>query len=121
MAEGLARALLPEDYKVQSAGSAPSHVNPYAIKVMAELGIDISRQASKSVDDIKKSEIELVITLCAEEVCPIFPCKVQRLHWPMPDPASKEPLSDEIMMDRFRTARDAIKGKIIEHFRLNYV
>lgn len=118
MAEGLARAMLPREYTVQSAGSEPSRVNPFAVKVMQEIGIDISQHASKSVNDIRTSDIELVITLCAEEVCPLFPGKVQRLHWPMPDPASKEPLPDELMASRFRTARDAIKQKIIEQFRL---
>lgn len=119
MAEGLARAMLPTDYTVQSAGSAPSHLNPYAIKVMAEEGIDISGHTSKSVDDIDKPRIELVITLCAEEVCPVFPGKVKRLHWPLPDPASKEPLAEEIMLDRFRTARNALRTKIRDHFLSN--
>lgn len=119
MAEGLARAMLPKDYTVQSAGSAPSHLNPYAIKVMAEEGIDISGHTSKSVDDIDKPSIELVITLCAEEVCPVFPGKVKRLHWPLPDPASKEPLAEAVMLDRFRMARNTLRQKIKEHFYSN--
>jgi arsenate reductase (thioredoxin) len=118
MAEGLARAMLPKDYVVQSAGSAPSLVNPYAIKVMQEIGIDISHQQSKSVDDINKADIQLVITLCAEEVCPLFPGNVARLHWPLPDPASKEALPEEVMMERFRGARNAIRQKIEQHFSL---
>jgi arsenate reductase len=118
MAEGLARHMLPEDYIVQSAGSAPGKVNPYAIAVMSELGIDIKNQVSKSVDDLDKSGIELVITLCAEEVCPVFSGKVERLHWPLPDPASREPLDEAIMLDRFRAARNAIRQKIEEEFSL---
>jgi arsenate reductase len=123
MAEGLARAMLPDEYIVQSAGSSPSQINPYAIRVMEEIGIDIHPQKSphrsKSADDINKTGIQLVITLCAEEVCPVFPGKVARLHWPLPDPASKDLLSDDVMMERFRTARDAIRQKIKDHFHLS--
>jgi arsenate reductase len=118
MAEGLARVMLPKDYVVQSAGSAPGRVNPYAIKVMQEIGIDISQQQSKSVDEINKADTQLVITLCGEEVCPLFPGKVARLHWPLPDPASKEPLTEELMMERFRGARNVIRQKIAQHFGL---
>lgn len=118
MAEGLARAILPATITVQSAGSAPSVLNPFAVLVMKEIGIDISHHASKSVEAIDKSKIDLVITLCAEEVCPFFPGAVQRLHWGMPDPASKEKLPDDVMMERFRTARDAIRLKLHEHFAI---
>lgn len=118
MAEGLARAMLPATITVQSAGSAPSALNPFAVQVMKESGIDISHHTSKSVGAIDKTKIDLVITLCAEEVCPFFPGAVRRLHWGMPDPASKEPLPDDVMLARFRTARDAIKLKLMEHFAI---
>ena len=72
MAEGLARQLFDEDVRVQSAGSEPSRVNPYAIRTMAEIGIDITKQSSKSVETIDPANVVLVITLCAEEVCPVF-------------------------------------------------
>lgn len=112
MAEGLARALLP-DVEALSAGSRPSKVNPYAIEALAELGIDISGHRSKSVDEIAPANLDLVITLCAEEVCPVLPGRVRRLHWPIRDPASTDPsLTPEDMRRRFREARDEIKAKI---------
>ena len=98
---------------VQSAGSTPSSVNPYAIEVMRELGVDLSTHHSKSVDTIDPTAIGTVITLCAEEVCPVFLGKVRRLHWPIPDPAIMDSnLSREDMLARFRTARDTISNKL---------
>ncbi len=72
MAEGLARSLAPSGVKVSSAGSAPSKLNPLAVKALAELGLDISAHSSKSVDDIPPGDVDVVVTLCAEEVCPVF-------------------------------------------------
>jgi arsenate reductase (thioredoxin) len=113
MAEGLARSLL-SNVEVMSAGSQPSKVNPYAIEALAEHCIDISGHRSKSVGEIDPSRVDLVITLCAEEVCPVFPGRVRRLHWPIPDPASNDAsLTPEEMRTRFRTARDQIKEKIL--------
>ncbi len=113
MAEGLARNLL-KNVEVMSAGSRPSKVNPYAIEALAEQWIDISGHRSKSVDEIDPNHVDLVITLCAEEVCPVFPGRVRRLHWPIPDPASNDPsLNPEEMRKRFRTARDEIKERIL--------
>ncbi len=113
MAEGLARALLGRDTEVQSAGSQPSKVNPYAIEAMAELGIDISGHRSKSVEEIDPQAVDVVITLCAEEVCPVLPGRVRRLHWPIPDPACSDPaLSAEEMRSRFRFARDEIRERL---------
>jgi arsenate reductase (thioredoxin) len=110
MAEGLARQLLGPEVEVLSAGSEPSTVNPYAVTAMAELGIDISGQRSKSVDEIDVATVDAVITLCAEEVCPVLPGRVRRLHWPIADPASKDnSIPAEVMRDRFRTARDEIR------------
>jgi len=91
MAEGLARAVFGDRAIVSSAGSAPSQVNPVAVEVMTEGGIDISSQQSTSVSEIDTSSVDLVITLCAEEVCPILPGNVKRLHWPIADPASNAP------------------------------
>jgi len=111
MAEGLARARFSG--RIQSAGSHPSSVNPYAIEVMRELGIDLSEQHSKSVDTIEPSSVELVITLCAEEVCPIFLGHVERLHWPIADPATPDAsLSRDQMLARFRAARDEIRARL---------
>lgn len=102
MAEGLARAILPADLQVLSAGSKPATVNPYAIEAMKEIGIDISSHRSKSVDEIDVTGLDVVVTLCAEEVCPLLPGRVQRLHWPIADPATKESLADNEMRERFR-------------------
>ncbi len=113
MAEGLARQMLGPDVTVLSAGSAPSSVNPHAVEAMAELGIDISDQRSKSVEEIDTGALDLVVTLCAEEVCPVLPVRVRRLHWPIPDPASKDTsILPAAMRKRFRTARDEIKSRL---------
>jgi len=116
MAEGLARARFGARVSVQSAGSEPSQVNPYAIEVMRELGVDLGTHRSKSVQTIDPATVGTVITLCAEEVCPIFLGRARRLHWPIPDPASQDPaISREEMLARFRGARDAIRG-LLERF-----
>lgn len=113
MAEGWARALLGERVHVQSAGTRPSRVNPYAAEVMAEVGVDLAGQSSKSVDTIDPATVDTVITLCAEEVCPVFLGKARRLHWPIPDPASEDPsLGREELLGRFRTARDQIRARM---------
>lgn len=113
MAEGLARKRFGPRVDVQSAGSEPATVNPYAIEVMREAGVDLSGHHSKSVQGIDPGAVGLVITLCAEEVCPVFLGGAERLHWPIPDPASKDPsLTREDMLARFRTARDTIEKKL---------
>jgi arsenate reductase (thioredoxin) len=113
LAEGLARKLFGERIPVQSAGSEPSTVNPYAFEVMQEVGVDLSTHHSKSVKTIDPASVDTVITLCAEEVCPVFLGKARRLHWPIPDPASKDPsIGREAMLTRFRTARDTIRAKL---------
>jgi len=112
MAEGLARMMFGDRVTVQSAGSQPSRVNPYAIEVMAELGVDLRTHTSKSVETIDPATVDTVITLCAEEVCPVFLGKARRLHWPVPDPASSDPLSRDEMLRRFRSARDEIRAKL---------
>lgn len=113
MAEGLARKLLGDRAIVQSAGSMPARVNPYAIEVMREAGVDLSSHHSKSVDTIDAAKVTVVITLCAEEVCPVFLGQVRRIHWPIADPASDDPaLSRDQMLARFRTARDQIQGRL---------
>ncbi|MFW6051358.1 MAG: arsenate reductase ArsC [Myxococcota bacterium] len=113
MAEGLARHLFGDAVRVRSAGSAPSRVNPYAIRAMRELGIDITGQRSKSVDEIDPESVDLVVTLCAEEVCPAFLGRARRLHWPLPDPDRKdEDLTDEERLAHFRAARDEIRRRL---------
>ena len=114
MAEGLARSLFKDSVSVSSAGSQPKGVNPYAVQVMQELDIDIAAHTSDSVDTIDPTTIDVVITLCAEEVCPVVLSDAERLHWPFPDPASEIPLPEEEMLNRFRTARDSIKATLQE-------
>jgi len=115
MAEGLARSMLAGKADVLSAGSQPSKVNPYAIGAMAEIGIDISGHHSKSVSDVDPASVDAVVTLCADEVCPVLPGRVTRLHWPIPDPASSDPaLSTQQMQERFRVAREQIRQRIPE-------
>jgi arsenate reductase len=113
MAEGLAREILGPGINVVSAGSSPSTVNPAAVAAMAEIGIDISAQRAKSVDEIDAAAIDLVITLCAEESCPLLPGKAKRLYWPLQDPASTDSQqTPEDVQARFRAVRDQIKTRI---------
>lgn len=113
MAEGLARKLYGDSHAVQSAGSKPAGVNPLAIKALAECGIDAANQKSKSIDEIDTSKVDLVVTLCADEVCPVLPGKVKRLHWPLPDPAATQG-PEEVRLQAFRWARDEIQKRLRE-------
>lgn len=113
MAEGLGRMIFGDRVPVASAGSEPSKVNPYAIEVMRELQVDLSTHHSKSVQTIDPATVGTVITLCAEQVCPVFLGEARRLHWPIPDPASEDPtIAREQMLSRFRTARDTIRARL---------
>ncbi len=116
LAEALARHRFGDRIRVQSAGSQPSRVNPVAIEVLAELGISARDQQSKSVSSIDPATVGLVITLCAEEVCPVFLGQAPRLHWPIPDPASPPdrvpPMTEDELLPRFRVARDTIAARL---------
>lgn len=116
MAEGLAKKFLGSHANIESAGSAPSKVNPFAVQAMKEIGVDLSSHYSKSYDDLKPGfivKLDYVITLCAEEVCPmIVTPKAKKLHWPFPDPAGKGG-SDEDQLQRFRDSREAIANRIV--------
>ncbi len=111
MAEGLARAEFGTSVRVQSAGAEPREVNPLAISVLAEVGIDISSNRSKSVATIDPSTVDTVVTLCAEEVCPVFLGEARRIHWPLPDPAGATGTREE-RLARFREVRDAIRRRL---------
>lgn len=90
LAEGLLRATAGDLFEVHSAGSKPAgYVHPLAIRVMAEIGIDISGHRSKSMNEFLQTPIETVITVCghADQACPVFPGQVNRHHWPFEDPA----------------------------------
>ena len=106
MAEGLARAMLPGTVEVASAGSAPGQLNPLAVEALSEVGIDISGHRSKPLEDVAPDTADLIVTLCAEEVCPFVPGAVRRLHWPIADPSAAGDIA------AFRTARDQIKARI---------
>ena len=115
MAEGLLREMAGEMFDVASAGVSPSSVRPEAIAVMREIGIDISRHRSKSVDECSDQEFDYVITVCdnAREQCPVFPGQVKQIHWSFDDPAAAE--GDELArLAVFRRVRDEIR----EHLRL---
>lgn len=114
MAEGLLRQEAGERFEVFSAGTKPSMVRPEAISVMKEIGIDISRQRSKAVDEFNGEQLDYVITVCgnAKESCPIFPGLTKRLHWPFEDPASAQGSDDE-RKAVFRKVRDQIHARIL--------
>jgi arsenate reductase len=113
MAEGIARARFGDRLPVQSAGSEPSRLNPLAVRALAEIGIDISHQRSKSVDEIDRDAVGTVITLCAEEVCPVYLGHVERLHWGLPDPAGHDE-PEAASLERFRFVRDELRRRIGE-------
>ena len=110
MAEGLARARFGDRASVQSAGPNPATVNRYAIEALADVGIDISQHTSTHVDSVDPDSVDLVITLCAEEVCPVFPAHVRHLAWPLPDPAGAG--TDDEQRARFRHTRDEIARRL---------
>ncbi len=115
MAEALARARYGAQAHIQSAGSQPTRVNPHAIEVMAERGLDLAAHSSKSVASIDPHSIDVVVTLCAEEVCPLLLAASRRLHWPIEDPASADPsLTPDDMRARFRRAADEIEARLVE-------
>ncbi len=111
MAEGIAHALVPPGVRVWSAGSSPTRVRSEAIAVLREIGIDISGYRSKAVTEVPAAEIDTVITLCAEEVCPLFFGSAERLHWPLPDPGAAKGTEDE-RLAAFRETRDELHRRI---------
>ena len=118
MAEGLVNHDLAGQVKAFSAGVAPSRVHPRAIQVMAELGIDISRQRAKSVDDLAGEQFDLVITLCdhAAAQCPMFPGNTEIRHIGFPDPAQATGTEEEIMAV-FRRVRDDLRQQLLPVLR----
>ncbi len=113
MAEGLFRHYLGDRYEVQSAGTKPTHVRPEAIAVMGEVGIDISGHRSKSISEFMGQEFRYVITVCdnANESCPVFPGKTERIHWSFEDPAAAKGTEEE-RKAAFRRIRDEIEARI---------
>jgi arsenate reductase len=111
LAEGFLRASASDVLDVQSAGSKPAgYVHPMAIKVMQEVGIDISQHRSRHLNEFLDKKIETVITVCgnADQVCPVFPGQVNRHHWGFDDPAHAKGDEAEILIV-FRRVRDEIR------------
>lgn len=113
MAEGFAKQLLGNDWQVASAGIESHGVNPLAIEAMQEVGIDISTNKSKLIDNDYLQQCQLVVTLCgdAKNRCPVTPKTVRKLHWPLADPAQAKGTKVEKMLV-FRQVRDQIEAKI---------
>lgn len=114
MAEALLRKYGGEKFEAHSAGTDPMIINPYSIKVLEEIGIDASKQQSKSLETyLGKVQFSYLITVCsnAEKHCPVFPGMGTRLHWPFEDPAAFEG-SDEETTEKFRKVRRQIEEKI---------
>ena len=113
MAEGLLRHDAGNRFEVFSAGTKPTQVRPEAIAVMQELGIDISSQRSKSVDEFVGQNFAYVVTVCdnAKETCPVFPAATTRLHWSFDDPAAVEG-SEQQRLAAFRCVRDELRSRL---------
>ena len=112
LAEGMLKLALGDQFRVESAGSKPAgYVHPLAIRALAEIGIDISGNRSKHLDEFLNDEIETVITVCgnADQACPMFPGQVNRHHFPFDDPAHATG-SEEEQMAVFRRVRDEIRA-----------
>jgi arsenate reductase (thioredoxin) len=123
MAEAFLKKYAPGRFEVESAGLEAGRLNPYVVRAMAEVGIDISQNKTKSVVDLFNARrvFQVVVTVCSKEAadkCPIFPGQSEKLHWPFPDPASFTGTDEEIMA-KVREVRgmieEAVKGFIATH------
>ena len=117
MAEGFARTVAPPGIEVYSAGVEAHGQNPRAVAAMAEVGVDIRRQTSKTLDEIPVEEIDTVITLCgdAAERCPVFPAAAVREHWALRDPARAKG-SEEAILEVFQSVRDELRERVRDLF-----
>jgi arsenate reductase (thioredoxin) len=115
MAEGLAKQVFGQSAWIESAGSQPKFVHPLASAVLSEVGIDLTTHSSKAFDQLPekfRANLDYIITLCAEEVCPAVASKsAKRLHWPFPDPAGSAKTEIE-QLQNFRKVRDGIRTKL---------
>ncbi len=113
MAEGWLRTLAAERFEALSAGTHASSVNPRAVQVMAEVGIDLAVQRSKSIEEFLEDPPDVVVTVCdqAAEACPTLPGATRVLHWPFPDPAGARGTEEEVLGE-FRAVRDAIGARL---------
>jgi protein-tyrosine-phosphatase len=115
IAEGIARSLAPSDVKISSAGSVPTKIRPEVIQVLKEIGIDASSQYSKNRDAVDLDSVQTVITLCADEVCPVFLRPVLQFKWGFPDPAAVTG-SEEERLNAFRKVRDGLLERLRQVF-----
>ena len=115
IAEGFARHFGRGCIEAHSAGMEPSQMNPFAVAVMREKGIDISRHYSKAFDEDLARRMDMVVTVCgnADERCPLLPPEVKKLHWPLEDPAAARGTEAEILA-KFRESRDQIEVRVQE-------
>lgn len=115
MAEGFARHFSQARIEAYSAGMEPSRLNPFAVAVMQEKGIDISEQRSKAFEENLARRMDIVVTVCgnADKRCPILPPEVKKLHWPLEDPAAAKGTDAEILA-KFREIRDQIELRVVE-------
>ncbi len=113
MAEGLLRSMAGDRFEVASAGTEATRVHPLAVKAMAEVDVDVSRHASKRLDQFLAQPWDYVITVCdaANEACPVFPKETGRLHWSFPDP-SRATGPEDARLEAFRRVRDQIKARL---------
>ena len=122
MAEGIAKSILGKNHNIQSAGSEPSgKVHPNAIIALNDKQIESSYHDSKSSDDLDRDfldKLDFVITLCAEEVCPVLPSNARSLHWLNQDPAN-ENYNNEELAKAFEVTRDNLIKSIKEFSKLN--
>ena len=114
IAEGYGKAILPTDeFEIKSAGIEQHGLNPRAVQVMAEAGIDISTQTSDLIDMDYFNQADLIITLCgdAKDKCPVIPKGIKHVHWDLEDPAKATGTEEEII-NKFREIRDDIKSRV---------
>ena len=114
LAEGVAKQLLGDRAEIHSAGSRPASVHPMTTVVLGEMGVDCSLLYSKGTDDLPQDfvdQLDYVITLCAEEVCPAVISKAKKLHWPLPDPANPS-YGDDEQLTAFRWTREEIRRRL---------
>ena len=119
IAEGLVNAFLGDRYEAFSAGTAPAgYVHPLAVQVMRELGIDISRQRSKSADEFRDMDLHLVVTVCddAAQDCPVWLGKGAKVHLGFPDPAQVDGDARE-QLRAFRDVRDKMQAQVLDYIR----
>tara|TARA_X000001036_G_scaffold356542_1_gene338617 strand:+ start:104 stop:529 length:426 start_codon:yes stop_codon:yes gene_type:complete len=122
IAEGIMKTIAGDKFDVYSAGSHPTKVHPMSIKVMNEIGIDISSQSSDLISNFLDERMDIVITVCenANETCPIFPGKVERIHWNIDDPF-KRWVSDSHDLVNFRKTREDLSRRINDLLSIRFV